>query len=339
MRKETRQALDAYFAQLATLNEVASVTQKFQVVPRVQQTLETKIQESSSFLKAINIIPVVEQMGAKVGIGVSGPAASRTDTSGNNTRKPRNLVSLDEVGYRCVQTNSDTAIKYVQLDAWAGFPDFQTRVRDSIVQRQALDRIMIGFNGVSIAATTDIAANPLLQDVNKGWLQQMRENAAANVVKQGSKQANKVIVGPDKATSDYANLDAVVFDAITLLDPWYQAAPDLVAVVGRGLMHDKYFPLVNKDQDPSETLAADIIISQKRLGGLQAATVPFFPEGKVLVTRLKNLSLYWQRDARRRNIKDVPERDQIENYESSNDAYVVEDYGCAALVENIELVD
>ena len=31
-------------------------------------------------------------------------------------------------------------------------------------------------------------------------------------------------------------------------------------------------------------------------------------------------------------------RDQIENYESSNDAYVVEDYGCAALAESITLV-
>ncbi|MNQ75361.1 Phage major capsid protein, P2 family [compost metagenome] len=129
-----------------------------------------------------------------------------------------------------------------------------------------------------------------------------------------------------------------MYDAITLLDPWYQEDPDLVAVVGRGLMHDKYFPLVNKDQPPSEALAADIVISQKRVGGLQGVTVPFFPAGKVMVTTLANLSMYWQRDARRRNIKDVPERDQIENYESSNDAYVVEDYGRAALVENIELV-
>ena len=31
-------------------------------------------------------------------------------------------------------------------------------------------------------------------------------------------------------------------------------------------------------------------------------------------------------------------RDRIENYESSNDAYVVEDFGLGALLENIELV-
>ncbi|ATA57204.1 phage major capsid protein, P2 family [Variovorax boronicumulans] len=338
MRKETRQALDAYFAQLATINEVASVVQKFNVVPRVQQTLESKMQESSAFLQRINIVGVTEQMGAKIGIGVNGPVAGRTDTTGNGTRKPRNVTAMDDKGYLCVQTNSDTAIRYAQLDAWAGFPNFQTLVRDAIIRRQALDRICIGFNGTSIAANTDLAANPMLQDVNKGWLQQMRENAAANVVTQGDKQPGKVIVGPVAATSDYANLDAVVYDAITLLDPWNQEDPDLVAVLGRGLMHDKYFPLVNKDQPPSEALAADIVISQKRVGGLQAVTVPFFPAGKVLVTTLANLSLYWQRDARRRNIKDVPERDQIENYESSNDAYVVEDYGRAALVENIELV-
>ncbi|MNL16590.1 Phage major capsid protein, P2 family [compost metagenome] len=338
MRKELRQAINAYFSQLATLNEVTSVIERFNVVPRVQQTLEQKMQESSAFLQRINVIGVTEQMGAKVGVGVNGPVAGRTDTTGNGTRKPRNVTAMDENGYRCVQTNFDTAIRYAQLDAWAGFPNFQTLVRDSIIRRQALDRICIGWNGTSIAATTDLAANPLLQDVNKGWLQQMRENAAANVVTEGSKQPGKVIVGPDAATSDYANLDAVVYDAITLLDPWYQEDPDLVAVVGRGLMHDKYFPLVNKDQPPSEALAADIVISQKRVGGLQGVTVPFFPAGKVMVTTLANLSMYWQRDARRRNIKDVPERDQIENYESSNDAYVVEDYGRAALVENIELV-
>ncbi len=338
MRKETRQAIDAYFAQLATLNEVASVVQKFNVVPRVQQTLESKMQESSAFLQRINVIGVTEQIAAKVGVGVSGPVASRTDTSGDGTRKPRNVAALDDNQYRCVQTNFDTAIRYAQLDAWAGFPNFQTLLRDAIIRRQALDRICIGFNGISVAATTDLAANPLLQDVNKGWLQQMREHAPENVVTQG-KQAKKVIVGADKATCDYANLDALVYDAITLLDPWYQEDPDLVAVVGRGLMHDKYFPLVNKDQPPTEALAADIIISQKRVGGLQGVTVPFFPAGKVMVTTLSNLSLYWQRDARRRNIKDVPERDRIENYESSNDAYVVEDYGRAALVENIELLD
>mgnify|MGYP003575244535 CR=1 FL=1 len=334
MRKETRLALTSYFAQLATINDVSSVTERFNVVPRVQQTLETKMQESSSFLQSINLIGVTEQIGAKVGVGVSGPIASRTDTSVNGTRQPRNVVALDSNEYRCVQTNFDTFIRYATLDAWAGFPDFQNRVRDAIIRRQALDRIAIGFNGTSVAATTNLANNPLLQDVNKGWLQQLRESAPQNVVATGDATPGKIIVGTG---GDYANLDAVVFDAITLLDEWHQQDPGLVAVVGRSLMHDKYFPMVNAENAPTEMLAADIVISQKRVGGIKAVTVPFFPANKVLITTLDNLSIYWQRDARRRNLKDVPERDRIENYESSNDAYVVEDLGRAALVENIEL--
>lgn len=334
MRKETRLALTSYFAQLATINDVSSVTERFNVVPRVQQTLETKMQESSSFLRSINLIGVTEQIGAKVGVGVSGPIASRTDTSVNGTRQPRNVVALDSNEYRCVQTNFDTFIRYATLDAWAGFPDFQNRVRDAIIRRQALDRIAIGFNGTSVAATTNLANNPLLQDVNKGWLQQLRESAPQNVVATGDTTPGKIIVGTG---GDYANLDAVVFDAITLLDEWHQQDPGLVAVVGRSLMHDKYFPMVNAENVPTEMLAADIVISQKRVGGIKAVTVPFFPANKVLITTLDNLSIYWQRDARRRNLKDVPEKDRIENYESSNDAYVVEDLGRAALVENIEL--
>lgn len=58
-------------------------------------------------------------------------------------------------------------IRYQQLDAWAKYPDFQARVRDSIIVRQALDRIMIGWNGEKVAADTDLATNPLLQDVNR----------------------------------------------------------------------------------------------------------------------------------------------------------------------------
>ena len=67
--------------------------------------------------------------------------------------------------------------------------------------------------------------------------------------------------------------------------------------------------------------------------------MPFVPDNAILITRFDNLSIYFQEGARRRRVEDVPKRDRIENYESSNDAYVIEDLGLAALVENIELKD
>jgi P2 family phage major capsid protein len=332
MRNDTRLAYTALLSHLAQLNGVGSAAAAFTVAPSVQQTLENKIQESSDFLKSINIVSVVEQSGEKLGMGVSGPAASRTNTT-NADRQTRDLHTLEGNGYKCEKTNFDTHINYATLDAWAKFKDFQIRVRNQIIARQALDRMMIGFNGTSVAANTDIVANPLLQDVNKGWLQHMREEAPARVMAQGA-TAGKVAVG---AAGDYKNLDALVFDAIRLLDPWFHNNPNLVCMLGRNLLDDKYFPLVNVNQAPAETLAADIVISQKRVGGLQAATVPFFPDNALLITTYDNLSIYWQEGARRRRMEDNPKRDRIENYESSNDAYVVENYGLSALVENIEV--
>lgn len=129
-------------------------------------------------------------------------------------------------------------------------------------------------------------------------------------------------------------------DAVNeLIDAVYQDDDDLVVVCGRELLSDKYFPLVNKEQDNSEKIAADLIISQKRMGGLQAVRAPYFPANALLITRLDNLSIYWQEDTRRRSVIDNPKRDRIENFESVNEAYVVEDYRCAALVENIEIGD
>ncbi|NPR02541.1 capsid protein, partial [Escherichia coli] len=82
-----------------------------------------------------------------------------------------------------------------------------------------------------------------------------------------------------------------------LIEPWYQEDPDLVVIVGRQLLADKYFPIVNKEQDNSETLAADVIISQKRIGNLPAVRVPYFPADAMLITKLENLSIYYMDDS------------------------------------------
>lgn len=335
MRNETRQAYNAYLQTIAQLNGVESAVTKFAVSTPVQQRLESRMQESSEFLQRINVVPVTEQNGEKLGLGVGGPIASRTNTS-TTDRATSDPTSLEGVGYTCKQTNFDTHITYGQLDLWAKFPDFQTRIRDLIVRRQALDRIMIGWNGTSAAAATNKTTNPLLQDVNIGWIKKYKTDSAARVLTEVVAGSGKVNVG---ATGDYKTIDALVYDVIhEMIDPWYHEDPSLVVLVGSELMADKYFPLVNATQAPSEQLAADLVISQKRMGGRQAVRVPFMPTGTMVITTFDNLSLYYQEGARRRSIIDNPKRDRIENYESSNDAYVVEDYGRGCVVENITLV-
>ncbi|MCL7930425.1 phage major capsid protein, P2 family [Halomonas llamarensis] len=335
MRKDTRIAYNRLLDRIAQLSGVPSAKEQFAIEPSVQQTLESKIQESSEFLSSVNIIGVDELKGQKLGLGVTGPIASRTDTT-QKDRTTSDVSSLESHDYECVATEFDTHITWAKLDAWAKFPDFQTRVRNAIVRQQALDRIMVGLNGTTAAAETDRVANPLLQDVNIGWLQQYRTHAPARVLSEGA-NAGEVRVGP---SGDYENLDALVYDVVNeMLDPWFRESTDIRAICGRKILADKYFPLINQEQAPTEQRALDMILSQKRMGGQQAARVPFMPDGTLLITPPENLSLYWQNGSRRRYLEDNPKRNRIENYESSNDAYVIEDYGFGCLVENIVFGD
>ena len=355
MRNETRLLFTAYVSQIALLNGVADATTKFSVSPAVEQKLEEKIQESSEFLQSINIVGVPAQIGEKVGVTVTRPLASRTNTAGGTRRTPTDPTdTTDDGGYVCKQTNFDHAIKYAKLDAWRHKPEFQTLLRDVILKQQGRDRIMIGFNGTSAAAATDRGANPQLQDVNEGWLHKIRTHAADRVLDDGALTSGgtkaiyvaggvEVVDGDATnvatAEADYANLDAVAFDALDLLDPWHRGDTDLVVIVGWALVKDKYLNLLQGAGDTAtENEAAHRILTlPKQLAGKRAVIVPFFPEDSLLITSLDNLSIYWQEETRRRQIKDEPALDQIENYESVNEAYVVEDYGRCALIENVRM--
>lgn len=208
MRPTTRFKFNAFLTRVAELNNVdaSDMNKKFTVEPSVSQTLMTRVQESSDFLTRINIVPVGEMKGEKIGVGVTGSIASTTDTAGGDERETADFAALDAEGYECGQINYDFHIRYNTLDLWARYEDFQARLRDAIIKRQALDRIMVGFNGTSRAKTS-------------------------------------------------------------------------------------------------------------------------------------NLSIYWQEGTHRRLLDEVAKRDRIENYESINEDYVIEDYAAGCLVENIQLGD
>jgi len=346
MRNTTRVLFNAYVSQIAMLSSIdpANASAQFTVAPAVEQKLEEVIQQGSEFLQKIQIVPVDQQEGDKVGIGVTRPLASRTDTSGAGRRVPGDPTDTSDRGrYRCEKTNFDYAIKYSKMDAWAHKPEFQTLVRDAIAQQQGRDRIMIGWNGTSVAITTNPVANPLLQDVNLGWLYKIRTHAPARVLNDGD-----LTVDPTKAIYvdaggevgvevDYTNIDALAYDAIELLDEWHRDDTDLVVILGRDLVHQKFLNVIQAAADTATEMEARdrILTLPKMVGGKTAVMVPFFPANAMLITRLDNLAIYVQNGTRRRMLKDEPEADQVANYESVNESYVVEDYGRSALVENI----
>ncbi|HEG0622231.1 TPA: phage major capsid protein, P2 family [Yersinia enterocolitica] len=341
MRNETRDKWDEYLSAQARLNSLPldRVTKQFTVAPGVAQTLENKIQEASDLLKRINVHVVPEQEGQRVGIGVSGPIANR-NTSNTVRREPNSPETIEDNGtYRCEQTNSDTYISYARLDAWAGKRDFKNRVANQIILRRALDRIMVGFNGISVAAKSDFATNPLLQDVNIGWLQKYRQFAPQRVMGDVSvstrDEENKLIT-----KGAYGNLDALAFDAVnSLIDPWYQDDTGLIVICGRKLLADKYFPVLNtvSGSNPhTEALAGQMLVSQKQIGGMQTYRAPYFPANAMMITTFENLSIYVQEGTHRRTIKEEPEFNRVTTYESDNEAFCIEDYGLGCLIEGIK---
>lgn len=338
MRNDTREMFDSYARRIAELSGVQAADQMFSVAPSVQQTMERTAQETSDFLKEINVIGVDQMTGQRVGVGLSGPIAKRTDLDKEDAeREPVSVTRLNEDGYECARVEFDTALPWSQLDAWAQRGPFQSIVRDATLRRQSLDRIMIGFNGTTAAVESDQDANPQLQDVNLGWLQQYREKAPERVLSEGS-TPGVIRVGPG---GDYANLDALIFDAVNeLIDPWHRETLDLTAISAHDLMADKYFEVLSKNGDtPTEMLAADTDMQKgnARFGGVAPSRVPYVPEGTILITPPSNLSIYYQRGKRRRLMADNPKRSRVENYESSNEAYVIEDFGAGCLIENVEL--
>jgi hypothetical protein len=99
--------------------------------------LVTRLQEDDEFLGAINIVPVDEQSGQKLGLGIGGTIAGRTNTAGGTARTGVDPSTLDDDEYKCVQTNFDTKLRYDKLDMWAKFPNFQPLIQGQIVIRQA----------------------------------------------------------------------------------------------------------------------------------------------------------------------------------------------------------
>lgn len=350
MQTATRLLFNSFVGQLAKLNNIdASLTvvpgelKQFAVAPVVEQRLQAKLQSTSDFMSRINVFSVVPQQGERVGVGVGRSLASRTDTSGGARRNPGDPTASDTIDqYFCKKTDYDYSWGYALLDAWSHKPEFQQLVRDAVLAQKAEDVITIGFNGVDAAATTNRNTHPLLQDVNYGWLYKMRQYAPARVMSHGGKDNVKVYVdaaGYVAGTADYANLDALVFDAIgNLIHERFRTATDLVVIVGSDLVQEKYFKIVSVAGDKAtEQVARDVLLSSRQLGGKPTMQVPFFPANAILITSLKNLSYYWQVGSARRAVKDEPEYNRIANYESINDAFMVEEYGKAALIENIQL--
>lgn len=304
----------------------------YAATPSVAQTLNDKIiVDGNWLLNLVNVLGVGELKGEKILMGLTSSVTSRTDTSGSGERTPRNLIGLDNKGYELFPTESDVAITYGQIDAWAKFKDFAERYNRMVRRAIGNDRVKIGWHGTSVATTSDMVANPNLSDVNKGWLQLLREYNSGEQVVTGTVGAPIVLGG-----TDFPNLDTLVFDCLNRIEEQHRDDPDLVVMISRDIMQaakGAYFEAQGNTPTEKEKLRERMVV--ETYGSLPAYVPPYFPAGTILVTSFENLSIYYQDDSWRRQIKDKPEKNRYENFNSRNEGYVLEHEGKASLIEGI----
>jgi P2 family phage major capsid protein len=329
MNNNTRNKYNQMLATQAKIYGVQAMTTPFNIDPEKEQRLIGGIQESDAFLQMVNMVTVENMVGDNVIIGVDGLTASRTDTT-TNSREPNYVHGGENNGYSCQQTNFDTALKYAQLDAWSHKPMFNQIVSAKTMRANALSLMSMGFNGTSIVATTDIVANPLLQDCAKGWLQKLKERRPDNYVD---------FVPASTDADDYTiitaanNIDVVVNELVDALGTVEKRSPDLIVILGSDLIaYNKarlYAANANKPTEKSKTELNQVI---ETFAGLPSYNIPFFPPRGILVTTFENLSIYIHSGSTRRSVKDEMERDRVVTYSSQNIDYVVENLDLMAYV-------
>lgn len=334
------------FAIAAMISEVAAaqgiskeqVSNGYTIAPTAVQIMYDEIAQNTELLKKINLRPKTEKVGEVIGLS-SGLIGSNTDTTGaGKERKPKPIHNLSGRKYSLEKTNFDAALRYDEIDQWAHLTDFPKHVNKKIAESIALSLVTIGMNGTSRADDSDASANTMLQDVAKGWLQKMREENKARCIGTAGTSVTSVPYGP--GATNYKNLDAVVTDALNIMDERFADRSDFVVLTSRRTVGDKYLRIVNKSGDTATEIEAGGRLNKERtLGGLPVMYVPNMPQNTLLITPLSNLSIYYQISGERRLIVDNPRKDQLESLQSKNIDFIVEEYGAAVLIENLKYTE
>lgn len=311
--------LDHVVQQYQAIAEDVKGGKYFAITGPQSESFLNAVQARTPFLQKINMPLVHETQGEKVFAGTQQPITGRKQNA-----RFRKRMGPDGNKYQTANTDSGIVIPWKTIDVWASMGDQFMAAYAQFVQLQiALDQIMIGWRGTSVAADTDPDTNKLLQDVNKGWMQWMRDFLPANIMDQG-KEAGKISIYGDGA--DYANLDDLAYDLRQGLGEVHRERTDLVFMVGADLVA-KESELVSKAHGltPTERGAMRQYDLMGSFGGLPATICPNFPARGAVITTYDNLSIYTEDESMRRKIKDDDELMGVVDSYYREEAYVVED--------------
>ena len=319
----------AYGANMATSYGVDDVQHQFSVTGPMETKLKAALLDSVEFLSLITTMDVDQIKGQGVKVGNYGIATGRKRDGRFFTEN-----GLNGHEYELAETDSCSTVPWATLAVWANAGtqgQFMKLMSQNSTLRFALDMLRVGFNGKTVAVDSDPAANPMGEDVNKGWHQIVKDKAPEQVM------TDPIYFNPNATgvlkDGEYKTLDAIVTEIKnTLIHPSLRNDPRLVVLVGSDLTATAQTKMMNEANKPSEKVAAQQM--DKSIGGLKAYTPPFFPGKRITVTLLTNLHIYTQKGTRSRKSENVEDRKQHEDKYWRMEGYAIEEFeGYAAVDE------
>ncbi len=315
--------LQEFALQLSKAYGVETVNKQFNITGPQETKLKAALLESVEFLSLITTMEVDQIKGQVVKVGNYSIATGRKGGARFVTGQ-----DVDGHNYELTETDSCSVLTWALLSVWGNAGNqnqFMQLMNQNATKRFALDMLRVGFNGTSAAADTDPVANPLGEDVNKGWHKIVSEKAPGQIV------TADMYFDPD-GSGDYATLDAIATELKnTLIHPALRSDPRLVVLVGSDLTATAQTSMMNKANTPSEKVAAQKM--DKQIGGMTAYTPPFFPGRRIVVTFLSNLHIYTQKGTKQRKSENVEDRKQYEDKYWRNEGYAVEEFEAYAAVD------
>lgn len=300
--------------------------------PAVQQRLDTAIQESSDFLKRVNMVGVPDLKGEKLEMDIKGPVSGRVARRGPRPKK--DPVNIDASRYELNEVQRDVEITWRRLDTFRGsFRDFYKKWRTLVVKQRAHDILMTAWNGQFVNPITDLEAYPELQDNAIGWIQQVMNHAPEKIL--GLKEdgsADEIRVGPGAGDNGFENMDELVMALNGLIHKTQRGRNDIHAICGDDLVTDSYLKMYASFVEPEQKPMIDLYITGNRFGRRPIAESAHFPQRGVFLTPFKNLSRYTQLGSLRMKVKDDDESMALFDYYYAYEDFPVEMFETVAAV-------
>ncbi|MDH5751574.1 MAG: phage major capsid protein, P2 family, partial [Deltaproteobacteria bacterium] len=155
----------------------------------------------TGFLKKINVVTGLKETEGKLLYSDMDERVLKRTNPPTNAREPSIAASQSNRTYKLLSTEADILFSWEKLNAYARFANFRERLLADKALRIANDRLFLGWNGTDDSqAYVQTAA---ITTLNKGWIQRLRDEKAANVI-------SEIVAGSGKIFVDSQNKEVAL---------------------------------------------------------------------------------------------------------------------------------